>query len=148
MNERLSSLELVAREVKSGLDQQLRHFEGLDTKAGIVLGFAGVLVALSGKIEPLFGRIGLGLAAVAALMGVWSFLPRRFPVLDLVRLRERYLTAEPEFTTLHLLDTRLEMWRLASQTLAGKALRLKVALLLLALAAALAGAILLNEQGV
>lgn len=79
MNERLSSLELVAREVKSGLDQQLRHFEGLDTKAGIVLGFAGVLVALSGKIEPLFGRIGLGLAAVAALMAVWSFYQEGSP---------------------------------------------------------------------
>lgn len=109
MNERLSSLELVASEVKSELEQQLRHFEGLDTKAGIVLGFAGVLVALSGKVEPLVGRVGLGLAALAALLAVWAFFPRTFPVLDLSQLRERYLTAEPEFTALHLLDTRLEM---------------------------------------
>lgn len=149
MNHRLSSLELVATEVQSELEQQLRHFEGLDTKAGIVLGFAGVLVALSGKVEPLLGPIGLGLAAVAALMAVWAFLPRRFPVLDLGQLREGYLTAQPEFTTLHLMDTRLEMWRLGSQILAGKALRLKVALLLIALAtAALAGSILLNAPGV
>lgn len=149
MNERLSSLELVASEVRSELEQQFRHFEGLDTKAGIVLGFAGVLVALSGKVQGLFGGVGLGLAAVAALLSVWAFLPRRFPILDLGELRQGYLTAEPEFTELHLLDTRLEMWRLGSQILASKALRLKLALLFLAVAiATLGGSILFIEQGV
>ena len=41
MAEGLPSLDLVASRVEVQLDHQLRHFDGLDNKAGIVLGFAG-----------------------------------------------------------------------------------------------------------
>jgi hypothetical protein len=32
---------------KDQLEHELRHFDGIDNKAGIVLGFAGVLVAVA-----------------------------------------------------------------------------------------------------
>jgi hypothetical protein len=134
VDELLPSLELVAEEVEAQLTTQLRHFEGLDTKAGIVLGFAGVLVALSGKAEGLLPTVGFGLAVLAALFSVSAFLPRGFPVLDVTQLREEYLTAEREFTTLYLLDTRVEMWRQAAEILRSKAFRLKLALVSLAVA--------------
>lgn len=124
----------MAEEVETQLKEQLRHFEGVDTKAGIVLGFAGVLVALSERLEGPATSIGFGLAVLAVLLSVWAFLPRDFPVLAVTELRERYLTAEPEFTILHLLDTRVEMWHQAAKILRSKALRLKLALLSLAVA--------------
>jgi hypothetical protein len=41
------SLEIVAEEVKSERRMQLAHFDSLDSRAGIVLGFAGAIVALT-----------------------------------------------------------------------------------------------------
>lgn len=145
MSKRLPSLALVADEVEAQLQEQLRHFEGLDSKAGIVLGFAGVLVALAEKIEGTWRIFGFCAAVLAALFSVLAFLPRHFPVLSVNELREHYLTAEPVFTTLHLLDTRAEMWRQGAEVLRSKALRLQFALLSLAFAATgFAGSILFD----
>ncbi|MBI4728273.1 MAG: hypothetical protein HY775_02035 [Acidobacteria bacterium] len=44
--EPLQSIDPVTHEVEREGEVQARHFEALDTKAGAVLGFAGVLVAL------------------------------------------------------------------------------------------------------
>jgi len=108
MVEGLPSLDLVASRVEVQLDHQLRHFDGLDNKAGIVLGFAGVLVAIADGFEALAiaGRIG---AVGAALLALWAFLPRKYPVLDTRKLRDRYLRADSGFTKLHLLDTQIRM---------------------------------------
>jgi hypothetical protein len=40
-------LELLSTEVQTEREAYVRHFDGLDTKAGVLLGFSGVLVALS-----------------------------------------------------------------------------------------------------
>ena len=53
MAEGLLSLDLIASLVEVQQDHQLRHFDGLDNKAGIMLGFAGVLVAIADGFEPL-----------------------------------------------------------------------------------------------
>jgi hypothetical protein len=42
----IRSLDLLVDEVRVEREAQLRHFDALDQKAGIVLGFAGVLVVL------------------------------------------------------------------------------------------------------
>jgi hypothetical protein len=67
-------------------------------------------------------------------MSLWAFLPRKCPVLDTRRLRDRYLRADPGFTRLHLLDTQIRMEQGASALLDRKAFRLKGAVGLLALA--------------
>lgn len=133
MAEGLPSLDLIASRVEAQLEHQLRHFDGLDNKAGIVLGFAGVLVAIADGFEPLAiaGRIA---AVGATLLSLWAFLPRKYPVLDTRKLRDRYLRADPGFTTLHLLDTQIRMEQGASALLDRKAFRLKLAVGLLALA--------------
>src|ERR1700747_1870344 len=95
------------------------HAESLDTKAGGVLGFAGVLVGLGASAQPVLlksaiSQAGLGLTVAAALLAAWAFLPRNFPVLELRRLRDKYLVASEEHTRLRLLDTQIEMTRQAA----------------------------------
>jgi hypothetical protein len=46
-SEQVRSLDIVFEELRTERDQQLHHFDALDQKAGIVLGFAGALVALA-----------------------------------------------------------------------------------------------------
>ncbi len=136
MTKALPSLELMSEAVKTQLESQLRHFDGLDAKAGIVLGFSGVLAALASDESAL--RLPSRLvAAIAALVAMWSFLPRRFPVLDLRGFRERYLRANLEFAKLHLLDTMIRMEEQASIVLERKARRLRLAIGLLAIAVVL-----------
>ena len=109
----LPSLDLVASRVQAQLEHQLRHFDGLDNKGGIVLGFAGVVVAIAEQLNlpTIAGRLA---AAIAALLALWAFLPRRYPVLDTRKLRDRYLRADPEFTKLHC-STRRSEWRSVPQ---------------------------------
>jgi hypothetical protein len=53
--------------------------------------------------------MGLEFAVLAALLAAASFLPRRYPVLEVARLRQNYLTASVEETKLELLDTEILM---------------------------------------
>lgn len=142
----LPSLDLVALRVQAQLEHQLRHFDGLDNKAGIVVGFAGVVVTIAEGLKPLAiaGRLA---AVLAAMLALWSFLPRRYPVLDTRRLRNRYLRADPEFTKLHLLDTQIRMEERASVLLDRKAFRLKLAVVCLTAAVLLIAAGILLEGG-
>lgn len=61
-------------------------------------------------------------------MSLWSFLPRRYPVLEARTLRDEYLRADPSFTQLHLLDTLVAMVEEAAQMLSAKAFRLRLAI--------------------
>jgi drug/metabolite transporter (DMT)-like permease len=79
----------------------LRHAESLDTKAGVILGFAGVVVALRGLGRTSWWTVpGLVLTIGSALLAVLAFAPRSFPVLEVRNLRDDYLRSEPEFTQL------------------------------------------------
>lgn len=49
----LPSLELVSRQVARERETMNAHAESLDTKAGVVLGFAGVLVGLGATAQSL-----------------------------------------------------------------------------------------------
>jgi hypothetical protein len=135
------SLDLLLEEVRIERDLQLRHFDALDAKAGIVLGFAGALVALNsspGSVLVGAGRffgVGSGLAALT------TFWPRRYWNIDLASFRDRYLAAEPGFAKLRLLDTQIEMARLGTAVLDQKATRLKIAM------GALSVAVLLTASG-
>ena len=128
------------------MEHQLRHFDGLDNKAGIVLGFAGVLVAIADGSQ-LLTIAGRSVAVGAALLSLWAFLPRKYPVLDTRKLRDKYLRANPGFTTLHLLDTQVMMEERASALLDRKAFRLKLAVGLLAVAILLVAAGMLSSGG-
>lgn len=127
----LPSASLIARAADRERDAQLRHFEGLDAKAGIVVGFAGVLVAVGRTAASPLALTGLVAAAVAALLGLASFGLRRYPVLGMRGLRDRYLRSDARFTALRLLDLTIAVTEEATGLLAAKARRLTLAVLML-----------------
>jgi hypothetical protein len=133
----LKSLDLILDEVRVERDAQLAHFDAVDAKAGIILGFAGALVALSRSPGSGLLVAGRYTAAAAVLVATWAFFPRKFAQTAVRNLREKYLRAEPDFTKLKLLDSHLEIMRITGDLLERKTKRLKVAVGLLGTAAIL-----------
>lgn len=138
----LPSLPILLEQVAAERETMRAHAESLDTKAGVVLGFTGVLVGLGASAQPAISKnaafqTGLGFAVAAALLAAWAFLPRRYPVLQVHRLRNGYLTtAEPE-TQLVLLDTQIEMVGETSDLVKRKGRRVGLSVVCLAIAAGL-----------
>jgi hypothetical protein len=138
----LPSLSILGELADTELAAMSAHAESLDTKAGVVLGFAGVLVGLGATAQPVvlksvISQAGLGLTVAAAVLAAWAFLPRNFPVLELRRLRDKYLVASEEQTRLRLLDTQIEMTRQAATLVKRKGYRIQLSVGCLACATAL-----------
>lgn len=134
----IRSLPVVLNEVRRERNAQLRHWDALDSKSGIILGFAGAIVALTPTGRSWLVDGARYLAAASGLFALWTFWPRRYWAIDLRNLRDLYLGADPEFTQVRLLDTQVEMVQTFAHSLHGKAQRLKASMLALAAAAALA----------
>lgn len=104
----LPSLGLLGEEASAEVAAHERRYDALDTKAGVLLGFSGVIVALTaGNLNGALAQIGTAFAGMAAILAGVAFVPRRFPTIALLTLRDKYLTADEEFTRLRLLDTRI-----------------------------------------
>jgi hypothetical protein len=97
------------------------------------MGFAGALMALSPAGSRLLG-LARGVAVASGFASLATFWPRDYWSTDLGPLRNKYLGAEVPFAKLHLLDTNIEMTERNARILAGKASRLRVAMVLLAVA--------------
>lgn len=137
------SIDVISYRVEAERERQIGHFEALDTKAGIVMGFAGVLVAIS-TTQSMLVAAGRMFAILAAGWAGWSFLPRDVPVLDARRLR-RYVRAELDITKLHILDTEVDMAAGTEELLRNKARRLIIALAHPAAAVSLIGSGILTS---
>jgi len=151
-DQQLPSLVIVLAQVAAERETRNAHAESLDDKAGVVLGFAGVLVGLGATAQvALAGRavfeVGLAVAVVPAVLGAWAFLPRRYPVLEVERLRPANLTASEAKTPLELLDTQIEMVKEAAALVRQKGWRVRAAVGCLAIAAALVVAGALTAMG-
>jgi hypothetical protein len=138
----LPSLSLIVEQVAAERETINSHAESLDTKAGVVLGFAGVLVGLGATAQTIVSdrvvfEIGLGVAVLSAALAAWAFLPRRYPVLQVFQLRQSYLTAPAEETQLHLLDTQIEMVKEAAELVKRKGRRVTFSVGCLAISAGL-----------
>jgi hypothetical protein len=59
----MPSLDLLLQTVMAERDKQLAHFDALDTKAGVLLAFDGVLIAFQRPIRAEFQVPGTVLAA-------------------------------------------------------------------------------------
>lgn len=136
------SSELVAREVDRELQIQLQHFEAIDSKAGLLLGFSGALVALVGTGSSLASQTLRGFAACAALSALASFWPRSFATMNVRALRDKYLQADANFTARALVDTQIQMVQEISGTLQTKGRWLKVAISFLVMATVVSGALI------
>ena len=125
----LPSLDLVLSLLRDSREQRRAHFDALDQKAGIALGFAGVLVTLSPSVAGPWRQVGVVLAVVSGACSVAAFWPREFEVLDNPR---KYLAAQPQDAALVFVDTFQEMNERTDKTLGNKARKIKCALVLLA----------------
>jgi hypothetical protein len=150
----LPSLSILVDQVASERATMDARAESLDTKAGLVLGFAGVLIGLGATAQAsvsgkLIFQVGLGVAGLAALSAAWAFLPRNYPVLDVYQLRQIYLTTPEAETRLRLVDTQIEMVNMASVILQRKGDRVRASVICLAISALLvvAGTLLATGGG-
>ncbi len=132
--ERMPSLTLVLNSLERERDRQQDHFDSVDTKAGVVLGFSGVLAAIALEAWHPLELAALAVSLLASSFAVGAFWPRRLPVLEPRALR-RYLEAEERITQLTLVDTYLPMIEQARDVLDRKVRRLKGAMVLLGIAA-------------
>jgi hypothetical protein len=132
--ESVRSLEIVGREVEAERMVQLAHFDAVETKAGVVLGFPGAIVALSLRSSGILATVGRWAGVTSGLLALASFWPRKYWRADLRTLRDAYLAAEPVFTSLRLLDSQIVMVEQTHLTLARKVQFLKAAMVLLATA--------------
>lgn len=129
----MDSLDLLLQTVSNERSAQLSHFDALDAKAGITLGFAGGLIAVSPDLAAAPRGVALGLLVLSAAAATASFWPRRLPTLQVGNLR-RYLRADTEFTKLTLHDTYLSMVQEGWEAAQRKVFLLRLAMGSLALA--------------
>jgi hypothetical protein len=106
----------------------------LDSKAGIVLGFAGAVIALSSDVSRWYRTVGIVSLALAAALAAAGFFPRRLPALDVAHLRT-YVRADEQFTKLTLHDTEIEMIQQGADLLHRKSLLVKWSVVLLGVGA-------------
>jgi hypothetical protein len=137
------SLEVVEAALAREEDSYRHRAAGIDTRAGLLLGAAGALVALVGTQPTLAGAGAQVLAAGAggaAVLTLWSRVDKGIAPRS---LRNRYLAVDPVRTRLILLNTRLEVHAQDERQLVTKARRLRVsaALLLVATAVIVVGGI-------
>ena len=100
----------------------------------MLLAFDGVLIVVSRGVRLAFQLPGIVLSATSAVLALAAFWPRKFPTLDPAALRQ-FLTYETERTSLKLHDTIAKTVTQGGELLRIKARNLKLALLLLLLAA-------------
>jgi hypothetical protein len=131
---RLPSLDLLLQTVMQERDKQLAHFDALDTKAGVLLAFDGVLIVVSRGIRLAFLLPGIALTSASALLALAAFWPRNLHAMNPVGLR-KYLTYATDDTRLMLYDATARTVTHGVRVLHTKARNLKLALILLLLAA-------------
>jgi hypothetical protein len=138
----LPSLQILLDQVASERELMNAHAESLDAKAGVLLGFAGVLVGLGATAQATIStdgifQSGLAVAAVAAGLAAWAVLPRHYPVLQVLSVRQKLLVAAEPETRLQLLDVQIKMIMDTAELVKYKGRRVRWSVVCLAIAAAL-----------
>lgn len=137
------SLQVVEAELDRAELASQQRTQSLDSKAGLILGAAGVIVALAVGHESVLLTVGQGLAVLAGGTAGLAFFPRPGGAINPQSLLDRYLDQPDQQTRLTLLATRADLYQAGEEALKRKFfwLRWSVALLLLAAAVVLAGSI-------
>lgn len=140
----LPSFDLVRAELDREQESHERRAGQVDTKAGLILAAASVIVSVRSATPSLLGLLAQTAAATAGGLAIWAFFPRVAGTVSPLRLRSAYIHQPVEVTKLVVLDTRLSVHADDEQQLITKANRLRwaVAALGLAVVLALGGAIL------
>lgn len=111
------SINVVLEEVRSARDQQFAQIDGLDAKAGVIIGASGVILALlvSGLLEtlsplvyPFLFKVATIPIILALILSLISISVRRWHnPLNLTRLRQHYINKPEEETKLAIIDTSI-----------------------------------------
>jgi len=111
------------------------------TRAGLVVGFSGVLAGLAVSSKSLLTLPGFALAAVAAILAASVLLPRRVRIVSPRGLREGYLTRPPQVAQLTSLDQRIEDYEKNQERIKTKITRFErsIVVFVIALVAVFAG---------
>lgn len=107
--ERVPSLSVVEQALT--VEESFYRFRanGLDSKAGLTLGAAGVLVALIGLHPGVLGLVSQILALASGAAAVRVLFPRVDKTVGVGELRDRYLGGDPVRTRLIVLNTRIDL---------------------------------------
>lgn len=145
------SLDVVEDTVRREFDAQERRADAADTRAGLLLGVAGVLVV---SLDPASVWLPLSLVArllagVAGLVAMRSFAAPGPPAMDLARLIENVAATDVRATRLLLLDSLvMANTDLGTSVLVKLAhLRLASVLLAAAVGATVVGAMVHSVEG-
>lgn len=138
----LPSLKILLDQVAAERETMNTHAESLDAKAGVTLGFTGVLVGLGATAQAAITtnavfQSGLVVAVVAAGLAAWAVLPRRYPVIQVLPARQKFLTAGERETQLQLLDLQIQMVMEVAEQVKRKGSRVRWSVTCLAIATAL-----------
>jgi len=133
----IRALDVLLDQVRLERGQQLQHFDALDGKAGVLLGFAGALIALAPVGFRSLVDLGRLLALVSGSFALATFWPRQIPVTDLLALRQHYLASDEDAAKLALLDVQVEMATRSRPLLRAKSRRLQISMSCLGLASLL-----------
>ena len=135
-------------ELRAQRDVLLRHFEAIDTKAGLLLGFSAALATLTPMSSTIWlSASGRASAISSSLSALAAFAPRRFPSLQ-PRVLAAELTADSHeervtVLTLFLIDSI----KRADAVVRSKARILTASFALILVATALLGAGILFHGG-
>jgi hypothetical protein len=137
----LPSLDVVREELEAERTALEKRSDGADTRAGIVLGFSGVMAGIAVNSKSGWAVPGLLVGVAAAVLAVRVVWPRTQTTIDPRALRGRYLAAPELRTKQAVLDTRIVDYEFNRDQVATKIKRLKAAY------AALAAAVVLTLLG-
>lgn len=105
------SLLIVRAEVDLQAGEQERRGSDADSRAALVVAFAGVVIGLGQDVRNVVQVLGLVLACVAAVSAVVALWPSVNGSVDLDRLHRAYLQEEERRTARMLLDTHVQLFQ-------------------------------------
>lgn len=132
----MPSLAVVEENLQREDESYRDKANSLDTKSGVILSAAGVIVALVGISASVAGLIAQIVAFGSGVAAVLALLPRTDKTIGPRNLRDRYLQMDEISTRISILNTRIPLHERNENRLVEKAQRLKVAACLLLASAA------------
>lgn len=102
------SLDVVEKELDRSSAEQFQRASALDTKAGLLLGFAGVMIALGPDAPGYLDVISQAGAVSAAFLAAWALWPQSANEVGPTALRDNYVDKSPILSRSALYATRAE----------------------------------------
>ncbi len=131
-------LDDALRDLLTGLiserERQDRQFQTLDTKGGVLLGFAAAFTALAAGLDHIVTAAAVLVGGLAALAALAALRPRRLAIADPHFMRDHVLNLPGAQARRLLIDKHAEVLTTNREALDAKAIWVAVSTILLGLA--------------